>query len=106
MQIISGCFKFIESDIFIYMNNIKQIYLIFVDQLAFIKEVTEEHSGISSKLSQPSQQSKSESSCVINYEIKHEKTSKENRKSEEASSKSKSISRDHHRPFNTVINML
>lgn len=54
MQIISGCFKFIESDIFIYMNNIKQIYLIFVDQLAFIKEVTEEHSGISSKLSQPS----------------------------------------------------
>lgn len=41
MEFISGCFKFIQSDIFLYVDNIKLIYLVFVDQLAFIKEVTE-----------------------------------------------------------------
>lgn len=40
MEIISGCFKFIESDIFLYVGNLKLIYLVFVDQLGFIKEVT------------------------------------------------------------------
>ena len=37
MQIISGCFKFIESDIFIYCANTKQIYLIYLDQLDQIR---------------------------------------------------------------------
>jgi hypothetical protein len=40
MNIISGCFKFVESDIFLYVDNLKHVFVIFVDQLAFIKEVT------------------------------------------------------------------
>lgn len=58
MQIISGCFKFIESDIFIYLSHLKQVYLVFVDQLAFIREVTEDLSSHPSKLSQVSSKSK------------------------------------------------
>lgn len=42
MQVISGCFKFMESDIFVYISNANLVYLVFMDQLAFIKEVTEE----------------------------------------------------------------
>ena len=45
MQVIKGCFKFVESDIFVYVDKIDKIYLIYVDQLAFIREVTEEASS-------------------------------------------------------------
>jgi hypothetical protein len=45
MQVIRGCFKFVESDIFLYVDNLKMIYLVFVDQLAFIKEVSNEASS-------------------------------------------------------------
>jgi hypothetical protein len=45
MQLISGCFKFIESDIFVYVSNFKLVYLIFVDHLAYIKEVSEHPSS-------------------------------------------------------------
>lgn len=45
MEQVSGCFKLVEADIFIYASSQTRIYLVFVDQLAFIKEVTEDPSS-------------------------------------------------------------
>ena len=30
MQVISGCFKFVESDIFLYVEKLSKIYLVFI----------------------------------------------------------------------------
>jgi len=38
---MSGCFKLTESGVYVYVGSVNQVYLIFMDQLAIIKEATE-----------------------------------------------------------------
>ena len=65
VQVIKGCFKLVESDIFIYVDSLQHIFLVFIDSLAFIKEVTEDAS--SDSRSQPSSLSHSSEESGKSY---------------------------------------
>ena len=101
MQVIKECFKFIESDIFIYVERPNLVYLIYIDQLAFIKEVTEEASSSlsSSVASSPSSvYSPKQTSNLEKKESSIKEASESNIRSIKESKEKKA--------FGTVINML
>ena len=65
MKVIKGCFKFIESDVFFYVESRSKVFIVYVDQLAFIKEVTEDASSSKKSESVLSQSSRGIPATVI-----------------------------------------
>lgn len=41
LQSVSGCFKLVEPDIFVYVERLTEVYLVYVEELQGIQEVEE-----------------------------------------------------------------